>query len=919
MFYIEKKNNVFNTAMHCTSIIPQNIKKIYLPLEVDTEFQEPHYPYKKDTDRQRVTISVQIKSINKNYKPMFFLHRDMQKLSLNTGEKNTDYIETDFAIVDYLIKNGYDVKLHNEYEPVEKNIYIDIIGHTLIADIERIFEGNLKKKIQSLIYSSNNTKEKITHDRHLKCITKKGYQLLNYVSLNYNITINNTKYNIFIGTMDMGAIRGNISYEELCYNTKVKLISKQLISQKEKQNMLEVFKEKPEIFKEYAQGDLFSYEAFQNHIEQMKKLYTDLDIPIDELKPCYTIGSTVNKMVESLLIKELKLTSKTQLYEHIKYATTKHFTRNINSTSIYLAKTTGGRCYNNRVTDVSIKSILADIDIESCYGKGLAHQYYPIGKPVILEYDLHNKYNQYLTLKHFLNKYRNDLIYGLWYCRISTKEKLNFDQDFFPSWYPPENLQDIARSETTEIIENDNEAIANDQTIIFKRTLNLSPLQAEGLEWIEKTLSPSEREDFLNKCIVISAAFYPKTLECQTKEEYIKKIEKHKGRSTSEIQTNISGKTIIKKINQDCFAWYKINIGNVLIKKLLEEQPMNKFIKLIINTIYGDLVSPYFMIGNIIVSNNITARARAMAWYMEKALHGTQTITDGCIFEVNRVIKSRYNLSNKKYQKIKIEGNQKDLSFGYLMNKKYKEEELDEIKKEELAIKAKEHIQRNFRKINVINLYDLEVKHIFTGLATHGTSNYQIIKKNEIITTKMRGYKNKAIPETTQQSSQKIKEWLNDIYKNPSKVKRPEPFIIDELIKTNGYRKEIEKYKKININPGNTNQKVRTINECPLTMFSFQSYEQYKSWKKQYEQLRRRHMQTYEANYTDEKYINYKEMIIEIQKKIDEGEMKYQLAKIHNYKDHPMKEKYYELKEYIEEHQKEIAGVMDRELITIRE
>lgn len=49
------------------------------------------------------------------------------------------------------------------------------------------------------------------------------------------------------------------------------------------------------------------------------------------------------------------------------------------------------------------------------------------------------------------------------------------------------------------------------------------------------------------------------------------------------------------------------------------------------------MVSPFFSCGNTCVGDNITARARAMAWYMEKGFNGFQTVTDGCAFELNRV------------------------------------------------------------------------------------------------------------------------------------------------------------------------------------------------------------------------------------------------------------------------------------------
>lgn len=61
---------------------------------------------------------------------------------------------------------------------------------------------------------------------------------------------------------------------------------------------------------------------------------------------------------------------------------------NTSSTAIYLAKTNGGHCTNNRPLDVVTQGPIVDIDISGCYGNGLRNQEYPIGRPVVLEYNL---------------------------------------------------------------------------------------------------------------------------------------------------------------------------------------------------------------------------------------------------------------------------------------------------------------------------------------------------------------------------------------------------------------------------------------------------------------------------------------------------------------------------------------------------
>nr|YP_009394125.1 hypothetical protein [Rhodomela confervoides]ARW62687.1 hypothetical protein [Rhodomela confervoides] len=235
---------------------------------------------------------------------------------------------------------------------------------------------------------------------------------------------------------------------------------------------------------------------------------------------------------------------------------------------------------------------------------------------------------------------------------------------------------------------------------------------------------------------------------------------------------------------------------------------MNKFIKLIINTVYGDIVSPYFQLGNTIVGNNITGRARAMAWYMEKALHGIQTITDRRCFELNRVVKLRYVLTNIKYNRIRRLGKQKDLTLGPLLERKIRNQDRPYLDLEKIAIKTNEHIQKTFPRTNIIAKYELEVKKIVTGLSTHGASKYQTRIDDKITNTKMRSYKNKKYiiydPKTKKIKGEKntIESWLNFIYKNPNKVYREEPFVEKNIIKTNDYKKQMfEPLIKVFIHP----------------------------------------------------------------------------------------------------------------------
>jgi len=68
---------------------------------------------------------------------------------------------------------------------------------------------------------------------------------------------------------------------------------------------------------------------------------------------------------------------------------------------------------------------------------------------------------------------------------------------------------------------------------------------------------------------------------------------------------------------------------------------LNELFKLVLNTMFGDSVSRYFQTANMIIGSNITAMVRVMMWYTEKGLFLAGSITDGQIFNLNRVVHKR--------------------------------------------------------------------------------------------------------------------------------------------------------------------------------------------------------------------------------------------------------------------------------------
>lgn len=107
-------------------------------------------------------------------------------------------------------------------------------------------------------------------------------------------------------------------------------------------------------------------------------------------------------------------------------------------------------------------------------------------------------------------KYRDQLVPGLWYLRVSTSETLSFSQDYFYTWIPPKHITDILSTDI-DLTESTEEELSNDSSRIYTKEINLAVFQSDDLNWLENVCSKQERDELLNKLEVIAAVFYPKS------------------------------------------------------------------------------------------------------------------------------------------------------------------------------------------------------------------------------------------------------------------------------------------------------------------------------------------------------------------------------------------------------------------------
>ncbi len=892
--------------------------RLYLPLETDTEFWHPEL----DVNHPQRTISqcltVQHRAVTQE-RGVIFTHPESATIARHS------VLTTGFSPIDYLNHLGIPASIERCNYPLDLPVLqIDLYGFFLLAEAYRIVTGDFREDINQLVLGRRDDDAKIEMGRRLiASTTLKGNRAEQFVMMPWVVKLFNHPFQVALSLYDCCAVQGNTNYATFCANSGVKLEDKDNFTSEEKGKMHKQYVNRPEDFDNYALGDLQCYEALLGNMSKFKTIYDSLDIASYFEPPRLTIGATVARIVRSSMLKQLGLgiKDKNQVIELCRYGTSAHI-KTMKSTGVYNAKVDGGRCRNNRPIDVSIHRPIADADIAGCYGNGLKHQDFPFGRPLIIDYPIKSDNNDYYTLRKFLKKHGKDLVPGLWQARVSTPKDytLKYAQDFLISWVPPKDPSKIPTDSELQEVEwfsEDNIGI----TKIFTNEVNLALINQEFLDWLENTASMRQRKELLDNLLVITAMFYPASERCNNVVEFFQAIEEHNGKNQCIAQVK-KRKTKKVTIEEECHAWMSVNLGDLLVTRLLterskyskdnpDEKPLNELYKLCINTIYGDMVSPFFDIGNVVVGNNITARARAMAWYMEKGLNGFQTITDGCAFELNRIIyPRRERLSSETVlttylpieesnftikpiggvDRIETTSGEKGLGITIYQSEKITQLENKQAKKW-LEEKITAHLKTVFPNIPVIDKFSFEIKDIYDAAAFHGTANYKFRRDLKTEQGKMRSYSKKhsynAYTLTGDDLQLVLTEYkpseafLENIMLYPLAVARSHAYIASKILKTGEYKAHYEtRWSKSEAFPGCTVEMGRLLRECSLTQFTFKSLKQFQSWEREAKRLRDLTGHTYESWFLNEDgTLNFKAMVLRLDTLIRAGEMRFSTSR----------------------------------------
>jgi len=969
-------------------------KDITIPMVADTEFFTPQLGNYHQQSRKLLTT--QLKGIHKDAPEMMYA----QHPAVNEGRKLARLKPclkaiTMFHPLDYLRDvGGVEVSVR-EAKPSEIGLFqkchIPLIAHFATAEILLIALETIKQRIKQLI--RNKGEEQITAGRRVFCQHKTPDFTSDTVSMKHIVSLNGIEYELCLKVIDTGAIHGIAGYAAIAKAVGFPLKYKDNFNSEEKGRMLDMVIERAKDFEEYALGDLGVYDILEKFDEQWRLVYKKLGLTPYYREPKLTIGGTVKDLFEAALANYFRVDSKKWndtlkeiINNFIQPGSADELRKWTNFTRAILSKVEGGRCRNNRPTELAFKSqpnslglwenLICDIDISGCYGEGQRNQNYPIGKPEIFDYK-QSKNNDYISLRKWLISYGvqidtlvksaesrdsagwnsqenwGELLSGLWQARMSNLAPLKYSQDFFASWFLESSYGVDMLAKSLKDMKCDSEMISTENVDfdedmgslkVFNNDIKNGVLTHDGLQWILSVASKRQRNELLDNLAITSSAVYCASYRIDVKydkdglEKLTEKTNNWTGKNTTQRIKNESGNTSIVMDFREYHGWFSVNLGTLLVDNLLierkkakiqygEKSPLDVLFKLCVNTLYGDMVSKFFVTSNPVVGNNITARARALAWYMEKGLHGHQPITDGCAFELNGVLFPRSININGECVNLHREDSkltQKNIKKGslggepilckWIDGKPYLIIDGVEIENSSQWIDkmAMVHLQNTFNLVDVlhrpseslnvdkktlevkrlprIGQFSFETKELYHSGCFHGSANYLLESPNGQV-IKARGYETKrehtgieldleqdgvefVKSERYGTKNNPAKDLMKQLLDHPESIKRQNVALKSGILKLGDYKNLSEKYDELGIEPGDNILKPVLMQEFSLSQFTFKTYEQYVSWKKVIEKAKMKQKQSLEGYFLNEDLtLNLQALCDWIDKAIASGEM----------------------------------------------
>ncbi|NEN94452.1 MAG: hypothetical protein F6K50_02605 [Moorea sp. SIO3I7] len=593
---------------------------------------------------------------------------------------------------------GFDlIENPNPKKRYRNTLVVLLYSHFQTAEIEYMFNGKYRELWRTKVLALVNQIRATRRIQTGSFTDKKGNQFPNE-TVKFPVLCgqspDGTLFNVEYRFVDTAGLHGVASYKDLLKNTGIKVDNKDLpfLCALEQQrlgkisadieitpknslalaketlgynpiaNMNQTIVDSPEAFDTYSKGDLYVSDILDNYAELYREVERGLGIPEEWYTlPRLTIGATVAKLMEKLYTLKLELDwlnkDDVAKVHQLLEATNPKALMSKETTEFLNAKVFGGRCYNNKPSVQVLEGLIIDDDEDGCYGNGQVLQDVCFGNPMVIRYVTTDD-NQRMTLREFRKKYGKYLVSGCWQAVISYRKGFvpKHKQDFLLSWVIPSRLNNYnpyrtwltKKAKEDEAIANgdpDTKFLKNGYTKHHTKTVQCALLNHDVMQWIENVPSNRQKSELLDNLMIETAQIFRHDKECANYDEYLAKVEEHNKTKRNSKCKHIGDESLI--VNDEHQFWFKKNLGEMMIAPLIcqrkrypkqpEKHPLNTMFKLVINTSYGVSASSYFPVSNAMVGNHITMRARAFGWYFEKSMNAHGIVTDGGIFNPNKV------------------------------------------------------------------------------------------------------------------------------------------------------------------------------------------------------------------------------------------------------------------------------------------
>lgn len=594
-------------------------------------------------------------------------------------------------------------------------------------------------------------------------------------------------------------------------------------------------------------------------------------------------------------------------------STVEYFASQKEGSKAALALVQGGRAKNETPTIIKREGAIADIDLSGAYVTIQKELVYPVGLPVV--FNRHESDDEKMPLGRFLKKYGDELVPRLFV--IVVNGTLNHRQTLVPS-------KDVDTITIAEMYNEDTAKIPADFRIYTKEIIN-GIITTDVLEMIRNVASDKELKQWMD-LEVVTAAWYPANLRCDTAKEWYEKTQRHvleHGGCVKEVTKRKGrGTTINDKRSR---YWLAVPLKDFLgpyadmRKKLKDEMKKHpkgceeynqldaqqQAMKLVGNTNYGVLASPYFPIGNVVVANNITAAVRVAVWATAVALGCNQTITDGGAYDLNAVRTWRQRKpSLNTLSSLRSKGLLSKMRRSLLGTKPLasdtpwtlspgKDNEHSVISNGSQTIEAKEggwaflddaalaHVREYFydkdNPLSILDIIKYEHKDVYTKAIYHSQTNYQFTHVNGAKKTKARGHKVKGTPYNNGTEEANILRLMDALDKAPHSIPPYPPQSLPQVLKVNQANEMLTSksdnvLKQNGLLAGDTITKRSWIRPLSLSMFHWETSKQYHSWERTVNSLKAKTgwgLEQYFLN--DDGTLDYQRAIADIQDAIDAG------------------------------------------------